>query len=47
VVEGRAPGQPGWLSGATTVRGRVLAGAGLSLPVIDPGQAVVVHLKAT
>jgi alpha-galactosidase len=44
---GTSHGQPGWLvSGEITATGAVLAGVGLAAPILDPAQAVVLHLVA-
>ena len=39
---------PPWLTGPpVAVSGSVLSHSGVVLPVLDPGQAVVLHLTAT
>ncbi len=39
-------GRPGWLAaGGVQLSGSLLTGAGLAMPILDPGQAVVVHLR--
>jgi alpha-galactosidase len=43
---GRVDELPGWLSGSAVARGALLGAAGLALPILDPGQAVVVQLQA-
>jgi alpha-galactosidase len=38
---------PAWLAGGVSARGSVVAGAGLAMPVMHPGQALIFHLTTT
>jgi hypothetical protein len=37
---------PWWRTGTATARGSVLERIGLPAPVLNPGQAVVLHVRA-
>jgi alpha-galactosidase len=46
-VTGRRGDRPPWLTGPpVTVPGSILSGSGLTMPILDPGQALVLHLTA-